>query len=414
MSSIEERITKQELGSITALSFVPTNMTALYKQSTAATTDILTQKRSELLSNRWDDPSPTDLCPSSFNPDDTILCKLARGEIGPGSTILDDHFAAIGPDMPLLDGSMSLLTVVCVLYNCNSDEYGERRINLFGPTKETTLKLGRDYIAFRDSRLPEIFQGYVEKLYSGVSRLKQLLPEEYHEAYLGTCELMSTVLKAVGDTVSLKELGISAVSFCQTWQKDDNVGKAQFSAMSPLFQTRFYISDASKLPSVSVAQTLAQLELYSKMIDFVTNDMLKRGSEKSFVHVDDLMHRHFIASEAAFYTGITAGSALVGIGPYTQGIVLQVRTTHTANSPLLRGRYKLIGNHPTVSSLITEHMPVESRVMTNMIGKLCSGTSRNFEDVSRAILDTIGMENRELLETHMFSTTQWKVVKIEV
>ena len=406
MSSIEELITKQEIGFITALSFVPNNMTALYKQSNAANTDIIKHKRSELLSN---DPSSTDLCPSSFNPDDTRWCKLARGDIGPGSTILDDHFAVV--DSPVIDGSCG---VTCVLYNCNSDEYGERRINLFGQTKETTLKLGRDYIAFRDSRLTEIFQVYVEKLCSGIGNLKQILPEEYHEAYLGTCELMSTVLKAVGDTVSLEELGISAVSFCRTWQKGDNVGNAQFSAMSPLFQTHFYISDASKLPSVSVAQTVAQIELYSKMIDFVTNDMLKRGFGKSFVHVDDLMHRHFIASEAAFYTGITAGSALVGIGPYTQGIVLQVRATHTANSPLLRGRYKLIGNHPTVSSLIMEHLPVESRIMTNMIGKLCSGTSRDFEDVSRAILDTIGMENSELLETHMFSTTQWKVVKIEV
>ena len=408
-NSIERLITEQELLFIESISFVPDNMTALIKQAHAADIDIINGKRSNLLSNRLDDP---EFCPLSLNPDDTRLCKLARGDIGPGSTILDDHFAVIGNNLPLIDGSCG---VNCVLYNCNSEEYGERRINLVGPTKETTLKLARDYIAFRNSRLPEIFQVYVEKLGSIVDDLKQILPEEYHAAYLSTCELMSAVLKAsLESTISLKELGISAVSFCQTWQKDDEIGEAQFPVMSPNFQTRFYISDALKLPSGSVAQTETQIELYSKMVDFCTSGMLNRGYAKSFVHIDDLIRTHFIASEAAFYTGITAGSALVGIGPYTQGIVLQVRSTHTANSPLLHGSYKLIGNHPNVSSLIMEHLPVESHIMTNMICKLCSGTSRNFADVSRAILDTVGIENRDLLETHMFSTSQWKVVKIEV
>lgn len=410
--STEKIIIEQELWSIAALSFVPSNMTALNQQSNAANADILKGKRSNLLSNKWDDPNSEGLCPVSLNPDDTILCKLARGDIGPGTTILDDHFAVINDrNMPLGGGSCG---VNGVLYKCNSEEYGECRINLVGKTEETTLKLARDYIAFRNRRLPEIFQLYVENLYSFIG--DSGLPEEYHEAYSGTCELMSTVLKAGGDfsTITLKELGISVVSFCQTWQKGEEVGEAQFSVMSPHFQTRFYISDASKLPCVSVPLTMSQLELYSKMIDFFTADMLKRGCGKSFVHVDDLIHQHFIASEAAFHTGIPAGSALLGIGTYTQGIMLQVRAAHTVNTPLLRGHYKLIGNHPNVSSLIMEHMPVESRIMTNMICKLCSSSSRKFEDVSRAILDTIGMVNKELLETHMFSTSQWKVVKIEV
>lgn len=406
--STENMTTEQELMSIEALSFVPSNMAALYKQSNAANTAILKRVRNNLLSNKWDDPNSENLCPASLNPDDTILCKLARGDVGPGATILDDNFAVISDmNMPLGGGSCG---VNGVLYRCNSEEYGERRINLVGHMKETTLKLGRDYIAFRDSRLPEIFKLYVENLCSFIG--DSTLPEEYHEAYSSTCELMSTVLKAGGDfsTITLKDLGISVVSFCQTWQKGEKVGEAQFSVMSPHFQTRFYISDTSKLPINAVGH----LELYFKMIAFFTADMLKRGCGKSFIHVDDLIHSHFIASEAAFHTGIPAGSALIGIGPYTQGIVLQVQSAHTANTSLLRGRYKLIGNHPNVSSLIMEHMPVESHIMTNMICKLCNGSSRNFEDVSRAILDTIGVANSELLETHMFSTSQWKVVKIEV
>ena len=399
--SVEKLIAKQELLSIESISFVPDSITELLKQSNAANMDIASGKRSNLLSTRLDDPES---CPFSLNPDDTTLCKLARGDIGPGSTILDDHFAVVLNNMPLIDGSFG---VNCVLYNCNSDEYGERRINLIGRTKQTTLKLGRDYIAFRNRRLPEIFQAYVERLCS--IDYQSILPKKYHDAYSSTCDLMSSVADAVGPTMSLKELGISAVSLCQTWQKGEQTGKAQFAVMSPIFQTRFYISDASKLPSVSVSQTVAQLELYSKMIDFCTLSMLNRGYGKTFIHVDDLMQARL--PEAAFYTGIPAGSALVGIGPFTEGLVIQVRTAHPVNSTLLQGRYKLLGNHSNVSSLIMKHMPVESRVMATMIDKLCSGTSRNFEDVSRALLDTIGTDNRELLETHMFSTLQWKVVK---
>jgi len=406
-------ISKKEQTSIDALSFVPENIEAVCGQAKQADALIVAKKRGPMLSKLHFLSPSMNLCPESLNPDDTILNKLARGEIGPGTTIMDDYFAVINDrNMPLGGASCG---VNGVLFNCNSAKYGDRRINLFGSTVETTLELARDYMAFRNSRLPEIFQMYVHKLTSFLDHWKidptkdETLSSEYREAYSGTCQLMSDVLAALTPIEDLQDsdlraLGISVVSFCQTWQKGDDLCDAQFSVMSPHFQTRFYIEDPTKLPTN--AQT--HVKSYSKMIDFFTTDMLSKNYAKSFVNVDQLVS--LSPSESAYHNGLQAGSAIVGIGPFTSGIVLQIQSEHPLHAEMLSGKYKLIGNHPIVSSLLMEHMPVEPDIMSTMITKLCSGKSRTFEEVSRAILEVIGPRNKELLDKHLFATSQWKVV----
>lgn len=116
-------------------------------------------------------------------------------------------------------------------------------------------------------------------------------------------------------------------------------------------------------------------------------------------------------SESAYKTGIPAGSALIGIGPFTRGIAVQVRSEHAAGVGVLRGHYKLLESSVPINDLLTVHMPVSSAVLRVMVDKLCNSKNRKFEAVSRAIVKHIGGgENEKLLEKFIFSTDQWRLI----
>ena len=117
------------------------------------------------------------------------------------------------------------------------------------------------------------------------------------------------------------------------------------------------------------------------------------------------------ASESAFKTGIPAGSGLIGIGPYTQGLALQMRSRHPPNTMLLRGHYKLLNSADKLCGLITKHMNVSSDLLRNMQQKLCSSKSRRVALVVASIHKELGTdESKELLERHLFSTDQWQLI----
>ena len=407
-------ISEQELLSIGALSFVPQDIEALCQQSRTADGMIKAKKRGKMLSKLFKIKS---LCPESLNPDDTILNKMARGDIGPGTSIIDDYFAVIN------DRNMPLGGTSCgpngVLFQCNSEMFGQSRINLFGTSVETTLELARSYVAFRNARLPEIFRMYVSKMCSFLKHWKidpgdkaddaATLSEEMRPHYTNTCELLSSVqvaLSRIEDATAahLNQLGISVVSFCQTWQKDTDITEAQFSVMSPHFQTRFYVSDETKLPQ----NAQKYMESYSILVDYFTSIMLEAGYAKSFVHVDKLIGTP--AAESAFHSGIPANSTLIGIGPFTTGITMRIQSEHPPNASILTGRYKLVENHHQLCKIILQHVPTTSEIKKNMIIKLCGSKTRSFENVSKAIIDTLGVENKILIDNHMLSPLLWKVV----
>lgn len=112
--------------------------------------------------------------------------------------------------------------------------------------------------------------------------------------------------------------------------------------------------------------------------------------------------------QTAFLTGIPAGAAIIGSGPYTKGFVLQVREEHPPGAATLSGQYKLI--HGTTEDLVVQHMPVSSQVAKNMVDALCNRSQNKFESVRTAILDCIGVEhNAEMLNEHLFHPKQWSV-----
>jgi|EP00505_MAST-04D_sp_SCG-Rhode-Island_P003449 hypothetical protein len=204
------------------------------------------------------------LCPLSLNPDDSILARLARGDIAAalsgyawGSddtlTVIDDR------NMPLGGGSAGPNGV---LVDCHG-KYGKNRINLFYPSDDWPNLL-RDYLAFRDCNVAIIFSRYCKKLRDhdgnykidlrGADNDQNKLGVDLRPHYSKACQLLSAVeAEANKGKKTLGELGIGVISFCQTWLRNDTrkgpakVGAAQFSVMSPHFQTRFFVADQQLL-----------------------------------------------------------------------------------------------------------------------------------------------------------------------
>lgn len=258
------------------------------------------------------------LCPVSLNPDHTILARLARGDIAAplrgyvwGSndtlTVIDDR------NMPLGGGSCGPNGI---LVDCNK-EYGKSRINLFYP-EDDWPNLLNDYLAFRNENVEVIFAHYCNKFREhdvnykfdvrGPDKESNKLAVDLRPHYSKARKLLCAVEAEVNKGNKLSDLGIGVISFCQTWLRNDTrngpakVGNAQFSVMSPHFQTRFYVANG-KLLSDALADngdiTLGHYRSYVKISeDFgktmqkeygTDNPAAEKGkSGQAFVHLDDL------------------------------------------------------------------------------------------------------------------------------
>jgi len=260
------------------------------------------------------------LCPVSLNPDDTILARLARGDIAAplrgyvwGSddtlTVIDDR------NMPLGGGSCGPNGI---LVDCNG-KYGKNRINLFYPSDDWPNLL-RDYLAFRDYNVAVMFSRYCKKLRDhdgnykfdlrGVDNDQNKLAVDLRPHYSKACQLLSAVeAEANKGEKTLGELGIGVISFCQTWLRNDTrkgpakVGNAQFSVMSPHFQTRFYVADGTLLSAALASNgdiTLEHLKSYIIISKHFGKKMQKEygthnpadvevgKTGQAFVHLDGL------------------------------------------------------------------------------------------------------------------------------
>ncbi|MBN21305.1 MAG: hypothetical protein CL678_08470 [Bdellovibrionaceae bacterium] len=245
----------------------------------------------KLLSKLVQLPGEFGLCPDSLNPNDTILAKLGRGEksggIGPGG--LGDRCLKIINDrnMPLGSTSCGPNGVVT---------QSEGRMNLFHQNQETTRSLLEDYISFRDKNLNAIFEMFVKKIESSAETMK-LDPEKeatlegkLQPDYRNVKDMFNLVLQNRGNK-NLSDCGIGCVSFCQTWLRNNfDVGDAQFSVMSPHFQTRFYVSDDANLKSCGVTpdQIASYVTIINNFNKIMSQDYGIGGGGQAFVNLDDL------------------------------------------------------------------------------------------------------------------------------
>ena len=240
ISSISKKITEDQLMEIIKYSQKAEDIRKIHQK-----TSILSKM-----------PNINSLCPDSFDPNDTILCKLGKGKhnggIGNGGKIGDPTNLTIIDDakMPYYGCSNGPNGI---LVDCQN-KYGSNRINLFYKSIEETKKLLDDYITFRNENLNKIFEIFVDKLIIhkdsnyliDITKNEEELDDKYRQDFDNICEIFSKLLVKNKNSISLNEMGIAVVSYCQTWIRGDVIGNAQFSVMSPHFQTRFYVVDNKK------------------------------------------------------------------------------------------------------------------------------------------------------------------------
>ena len=271
------------------------------------TTGIHNQKK---ISKLYGSPN---LCPDSLNPNDTILAKFGRGKekggMGPGGLgdgnlrVINDLKMPFGADSCGPNGVLTNIT--------------NNRMNLFYNNKVSTEGLLNEYILFRDNNLYEIFEMFVKKITDMATSTKDIEKNMiFHETetekdlgdlvshYKNVKEMFQQVLKKCEtDNKKSKEglegCGIGCVSFCQTWclkergEGDDKTkkGEAQFSVMSPHFQTRFHVINDTLLLGVGDVKQ-EHIDSYIKIIEHFDKIMSKNygegGGGPAFVHLDDL------------------------------------------------------------------------------------------------------------------------------
>mmetsp|Transcript_61122 Transcript_61122/g.114285 ORF Transcript_61122/g.114285 Transcript_61122/m.114285 type:complete len:346 (-) Transcript_61122:24-1061(-) len=315
VESLNVKLELAERSSIAKVSFVPSGeeIQELLDQSRLAEKDRAAGRRGPLLSKLFQLPGKFGLCPDSLNPDDTILAKLGRGSanggIGPGGSIGDASILTFINDRNMPLGSSSN-GPNAVLTNCSDGKYGSPdhpRINLFYESEEKVMQLLGDFMSLRRENEAELFKMYVSKLQEhdegGKSAFKldptkpELLSEALRPHYTNTVRMLQKVAEAVGEHGSISDYGLEVNSYCQTWLrngggKGGTVGTAQFSVMSPHFQTRFFVASSEKLEAAKV--TVAEKESYMALLQHFDHLMADSGyagaDGPAFVNLDGLHH----------------------------------------------------------------------------------------------------------------------------
>ena len=259
----------------------------------------------------------------AIDPNATVLARISRqgGKVGDKSvlTVMNDR------DMPLMGTSFGANGV---LTDCQQT-YGTNRLNLFYQDEEQTLRLLLDYLQMRDKNSGAMLAMFVGKLQQhktgppayaiNLSQAAVLTPER-QVVYDSLLELFGTLQHVMsGSETSLASVGLGMRSFCQTWMRDgvrcqpkfgtaqlfeimlarfdphlcsQFVGNAEFSVMSPHFQTRIYINDAAaaskalQLGGYPAEEAERLLGVYASEMVALHERMLGAGYAKAFVDLD--------------------------------------------------------------------------------------------------------------------------------
>lgn len=330
-------VTTIDNNSIGNISFVPTDeeIQKLYEISKLAQDDLSNNVRTPLLSKLYKLPGNIGLCPETLNPNDTVLASMGSGrhvegalwKPGKGGDIGNkDIITAINDKyMPFAGGSNG---PNIVLTDCQ-ELYGKNRINLFHCNEEETKKLAIDMLKFRNNHLENIFNLFVVHMcntdFTDNFKLDPTKDEQLDTTlrndYTNVCNMFKKVMECVSSFTTtitidrlrslmesnviekkkfpfiytLEECGMKCTSFCQTWLRSgSDVGNAQFSVMSPHFQTRFYIYDEDKIKTIAGVNN-TELQSYTKLITQFDKIMEKDygigGGGQSFINVDKLFSK---------------------------------------------------------------------------------------------------------------------------
>lgn len=307
-SSICSAIDAAEADAVLRQCFVPTleQLDALIAQSRRAESDLREGRLTKLLSKL---PHVAALCPPSMNPGDTILVKLARahGRVGDNlyRAIQDQalvYWTSFGPNSVYLEPDDDV------------------RINLVSHSRGAIADMLDAYFAVRSAWLPAIIKMLPDKIrecrMEGGGYSKHFPPkmdaegnvDTVPEAWWPAYDAVADMLDAVGiglrralwwagpdaapQAVLRRDLGLELVSLCQTWMRGSGaIGDAEFSVMSPHFQNRLVVVDASKLMA-TCGLSVRQLEAYHALgVQFAANmEAAGYSGPKggAFMHLDQL------------------------------------------------------------------------------------------------------------------------------
>mgnify|MGYP006080664287 FL=1 len=110
-------------------------------------------------------------------------------------------------------------------------------------------------------------------------------------------------------------------------------------------------------------------------------------------------------------SGIKEGAAITGIGQFTKGLSIQVRSDHSVGSPSLSGDFRLL--HGDFDTFICHHLPLGSEMLRDVATRISKPTKLNFENVRQLIIQHIGAEhNAEIINKHLFATSEWSLINI--
>ena len=334
-------IVGRERASIESMSFVPTadEIKALIAQSNIAEEFRANKTRSVLLSKLHFIPAaPANLCPASLKPEDTCLATMGRdkGTIGNPKilTFIDDR------NMPLGGGSSGPNGV---LTDCQTT-FGPNRMNLFYKSEAETKELLDEVLKVRNANANKLFGLYCDKLKSlskGPDAFKKdptkpevipnkdstkpgtnnTIPQSLRVDYTNVCNMFAKLRGALKESNDLATVGLGVNSFCQTWmRKGSKVGDAQFSVMSPHFQTRHFIANGTTVSAILGKDATAQLGSYRKMLDYFDKDMSTpygvAGGGQAFVNLDKLAASgHLVATTTTTSTDAAATAAAQHVVP---------------------------------------------------------------------------------------------------
>lgn len=109
-------------------------------------------------------------------------------------------------------------------------------INFFNNNIYCTQTLINELILYRNENYENIWNTYIQHIIKSKDEIEKISPYFYE------------FFKIIHDNnVSMEESGFGIVSFCQTWmKKNENIGNANFSIMSPHSQQKFYVKNVSK------------------------------------------------------------------------------------------------------------------------------------------------------------------------
>lgn len=229
--------------------------------------------------------------------------KLEKGKINPFKTVFSKNTQSKKEEFVYSNPRTHSLTNFALGPNISltikgiGKNGGINRLNLFSPVKnkdclKSVGKLAKSVIEFRNKNYKSLFNIYVNGMKKNENiggKKNPKIEEPIWTHFITVRNVFNEINIKIQATKTFKEfqeLGLGINSFCQSWDKD--TGNANFSIMSPHFQTRFYISNTDKF-LLSFPKKEAFLEAYNNILVHFLELLNSNLYFEKYINIDKLV-----------------------------------------------------------------------------------------------------------------------------